>query len=50
MYTKKWQSQILENCIFCLDNRVNKTNLDQKQNILHFNEGDITFCALSDAP
>ena len=26
IYTNKWQSQILENCICCLDNRVNETN------------------------
>ena len=25
IYTKKWQSQVLENCICCLDNWVNKT-------------------------
>ena len=42
-YTKKWQSQILKNCICCLDNWVNQTNLGQKQNIWHFNEGNITF-------
>ena len=49
IYAKKWQSQILENYICCLDNQVNKTNLDQKQNIWHFNEANISFCALNDA-
>ena len=34
----------------CLDNWVNKTNLDQKRNIRYFNEGSITFCTLNDAP
>ena len=28
---------------------VKKTNLDQKQKNWHFNEGNITFCALNDA-
>ena len=50
VYSKKWQSDNLENCVFCLDNWVNETNLDPKQNIWHFNEGNITFCALNDAP
>ena len=45
-----WQSQILENCICCIDNWINKTNLDQRQNIWYFNKGNITFCALYDAP
>ena len=40
---------VLESCICCLVNWVNKTNVDQKGNIWHFNEGNITFCALSDA-
>ena len=40
---KRRQSHILENCICCLDNWVNKKNLDQKQNIWHFNSGSITF-------
>ena len=40
---KRRQSHILENCICCLDNWVNKINLDQKQNIWHFNSGNITF-------
>ena len=40
----------MENCICRLDNWVIETNLDQKQNIWHFNEGSITFCALNDAP
>ena len=42
-------SQVLENCIFFLDNWVNKTNLDKKGNICHFNGGSITFCAFNDA-
>ena len=50
MYTKKWQSENLENYICCLDNLVSETNLDQKWDIWHFNEGNITFCALNDAP
>ena len=43
IYTKKKLSWILENCICCLDNWVNKINLDQKQNICHYNEGDLIF-------
>ena len=35
IYTKKGQIQILENSICCLDNWVNKTNLDQKQKMWH---------------
>ena len=50
MYTKKWQSRTLENCISCLDNWVNKTNLDRKLNLWHFNGGSITFGALNYAP
>ena len=49
---KVTMSYILENCICCLDNWVLdnlSTNLDQKQNIWHFNRGSITFCALNDA-
>ena len=42
-YTKKWQRRILENCICCLHNWVNETNLDLKQNIWHFNEGNMVF-------
>ena len=34
---------ILENCICCLDNWVNERNLDQKWDICHFNEGDLSF-------
>ena len=49
-YTKKKQSWILENCILYLDNWVNETNLDQKRNFWRFSEGNITFCALNDAP
>ena len=42
---KKWLRWILENCICCLGNWVNETNLDQKWNICHFNEGGpIFFC------
>ena len=44
------QSHNLENCIYCLDDWVNKANLDQKWNIRHFSEGNITFFALKDAP
>ena len=47
IYTKKWLSQILQNCIYCLGNLTNKTNLDHKWNIWHCNEGNITFCALN---
>ena len=32
-----------ENCICCLDDWVNKTNMDQKQNIWDFNWGRIFF-------
>ena len=39
-----------ESCICSLDNWVNQTNLDQKWNIWHFNEGNITFYTLNDAP
>ena len=49
-YILKSDSWILENCICCLDNWVNETNLDQKRNILHFNKDKITFCSLNDAP
>ena len=42
-YTKKWQRRILKNCICCLNNWVNETNLDLKQNIWHFNEGNMVF-------
>ena len=38
----------MENFIWCLDNWVNKTNLDQKQKIWHFNQRNITFCVLND--
>ena len=41
MYTKKWQSDNLENCVCCLDNWVNNTSLDPKWNVWHFNEGNI---------
>ena len=42
---KKWLRWISENCICCLGNWVNETNLDQKWNICHFNEGGpIFFC------
>ena len=50
IYTKKLQSSNLENRVCCLDNWVNERNLDPKQNIWHFNEGNITFCALNDPP
>ena len=50
IYTRKWQSDNLENCVCFLDNWVNETNLDPKQNIWHFNEGNITFSTLSDVP
>ena len=50
IYTKNWQSDNLENCVCCLDNWANEANLDPKQNTWHFNDGNITFCALSDAP
>ena len=43
IYPKKWQRGNSENCVFCLDNWVNKINLDQKWNIWHFNKGNITF-------
>ena len=33
----------------CLDNWVDETNLDQKRNMWHFNEGNIAFCAVNDA-
>ena len=37
--------------VFCwLDDWVNDINLDQKQNIWHFNEVSITFCALNNPP
>ena len=36
-------------CVCCLDNWVKETNLDQKWNILHFNEANITCFALNDA-
>ena len=49
IYTKKVLIQILENCICYLDNWLNKTNLDQKQKMLHFYESSITFCALNGA-
>ena len=49
IYTKKWQSNCLENCIFCVDNWLSETNLEPKWNIWHFNEGNITFRALNDA-
>ena len=49
-YILKSDSHNLENCVCCLDNWVNKTNFDQKQIIWPFNEGNITFCALNDAP
>ena len=38
IYNKKWQIQILENCICCLDKWVNKPNLDQKQKIFILQE------------
>ena len=44
------QSHNLENCIYCQDDWVNKANLDLEWNIRHFNEGNITFFALKDAP
>ena len=47
---KKRQSDKLENCICCVDNWINQTSLDQRRNILHFNEDTITFCALNNAP
>ena len=50
IYTKNWQSNNLENCVCCLDDWVNERNLDPKWNIWHFNEGNITFCTLNDAP
>ena len=48
-YTKKWQRDNMEDCVCCLDNWVKETNLDQKWNILHFNEANITCFALNDA-
>ena len=48
IYTKKGQIQILENSICCLDNWVNKTNLDQKQKMWHFNKDNIIFCQLNE--
>ena len=46
---KRDESENVGNCICSRDNWVNKTNLEQKQNSWHFNENNITFCALNDA-
>ena len=43
IYTKKVLIQILENCICYLDNWLNKTNLDQKQKMLHFTKAALLF-------
>ena len=41
---------VLEYCICYPDNWVKEPNLDKKQNIWHFNEGNIIFFTLNDAP
>ena len=41
---------MLENSVCCLDNWVNKTDLDQKHSIWHLDKGNITFRALNDDP
>ena len=45
---KKVTKLDLENYICCLDNWVNEANLDQKQNICHFNEADLILFVLND--
>ena len=43
----KSDTAILRKIVCCLDNWVKETNLNQKWNIWHFNEGNITFFALN---
>ena len=45
---KKVTKLDLDNYICCLDNWVNEANLDQNQNICHFNEADLILFVLND--